>query len=111
VDTITMGMVVHASDGTAGRVDDLLANMDTGQPAYLVIDAGFFKGDVVTPIDSVQRVDDAGVWLAMTRDEVKHAPAYADARYGASAGLVSHAANRYGKQDKDKDRDRDGENR
>jgi hypothetical protein len=107
VDTITMGMVVHASDGTAGRIDDVLANRDTGRPAYLVIDAGFFKGDVVTPIDSVQSVDDAGVWLAMTRDEVKHAPAYDAARYGAPAGLVSHAANRYGKQNKDKDKDRE----
>jgi len=47
------------------------------------------------------------VWLAMTRDEVKHAPAYDAARYGAPAGLVSHAANRYGKQDKDKDKDRE----
>ncbi len=105
MDTITKGMTVHVSDGTAGRVDDVLANRETGQPAYLVIDVGFFKGDVVTPIDSVQSVDDAGVWLAMTRDEVKHAPAYDAARHGASAGLVSQAANRYGKQDKDRDRE------
>jgi len=97
-----MGMTVRANDGAAGRVDDVLANAETGQPAYLVVDAGgFFKGDVVVPFQSVRSVDDAGVWVAMTRDEVKHAPAYDPVRYGSSAGLVSHAAGRYGKKDKD----------
>lgn len=103
MDRVTMGMVVHASDGVAGRVDDVLANAETGQPAYLVVDAGgFFKGDVVVPYASVRSIDDAGVWVDMTRDEVKKAPAYDPVRHGSSAGLVSGAAGRYGKNDKDK---------
>jgi uncharacterized protein YrrD len=94
---VTMGMPVHASDGQAGRVDDVLANGETGHPAFLVVDAGgFFKGDVVVSYDAVQNVDENGVWLTLTRDEVKHAPAYDAVRYGSSAGLVSHAAGRYG---------------
>ena len=102
MDRVTMGMAVHGSDSAAGRVDDVLANAETGQPAYLVVDAGgFFKGDVVIPYESVRSVDDAGVWLAMTRDEVKRAPAYDPMRYGTSAGLVSHAAGRYGAKDKE----------
>ncbi len=94
--TAKMGMPVHASDGEAGRVDDVLASEETGQPQYLVIDAGgFFKGDVVVPFSDVRNVDEGGVWLTLTRDEVKHAPAYDPANYGRSAGLVSHAAGRY----------------
>lgn len=94
--TATTGMPVHASDGEAGRVDDVLASAETGQPAYLVIDAGgFFRGDVVIPYTSVRNVDESGVWLALTHDEVKSAPAYDAARYGRSDGLVSHAAGRY----------------
>ncbi len=104
MNTITMGMTVHASDGAAGRIDDVLADAETGRPAYLVVDAGgFFKGDVVVPFDSVRSVDDAGVWLAMTRDEVKRAPSYDPTRHGAPAGLVSHAAGRYGDKDRDKE--------
>lgn len=91
-----MGMTVHASDGEAGRVDDVLVNDETGQPAYLVLNAGgFFKGDVVAPFESVQSIDEAGVWLSLTRQQIKDLPAYDAARYGASAGLVSRAAGRY----------------
>jgi uncharacterized protein YrrD len=94
---IKMGMPVYATDRKAGRVDDVLANGETGEPAFVVIDAGgFFKGDVVVPFASVQNVTDAGVWLALTRDEVKHAPAYDPVRHGRAAGLVSRAAGRYG---------------
>lgn len=94
---VTMGMTVHAADGEAGRVDDVLLNGETGQPAYLVVNAGgFFKGDVVVPFASVRGVDDAGVWTALTRAEVKALPAYDATRYGSAAGLVSHAAGRYG---------------
>ena len=94
---VKMGMPVYASDGRAGRVDDVLANGETGAPVFVVVDAGgFFKGDVVVPFESVQNVTDAGVWLALTRDAVKHAPAYDPVRHGRAAGLVSHAAGRYG---------------
>jgi len=96
---VKMGMPVHASDGRAGRVDDVLASGETGQAAFLVVDAaGFFSGDVVIPMDAVQNVDDNGVWLSLTRDEVKHAPAYDAVAHGSGAGLVSHAANRYGEE-------------
>lgn len=96
---VKTGMAVHATDGEAGRVDDVLASGETGQPAYLVVDAGgFFKGDVVLPFESVRGVDDAGVWTALTRAQIKDCPAYDAATYGASAGLVSHAARHYGEE-------------
>ena len=94
---VKMGMPAYASDGKAGRVDDVLANGETGEPVFVVIDAGgFFKGDVVVPFESVQNVTDAGDWLSLTRDEIKHAPAYDPVRHGRAAGLVSRAAGRYG---------------
>src|SRR2546423_12777331 len=72
---VKMGMPVYATDRKAGRVDDVLANGETGEPVFVVINAGgFFKDDVVVPYESVQNVTDARVWLALTRDEVKHAP-------------------------------------
>jgi hypothetical protein len=51
---------------------------------------------VVVPFESVQNVTDAGVWLSLTRDEVKGAPAYDPVRHGRAAGLVSRAVGRYG---------------
>lgn len=95
MNAIKMGMTVHAGDGVAGRVDDVLLDGQTGQPAYVVIDAaGFFARDVVVAYDNVNNVDDAGVWLALTRDQVKGSPAYDPTRYGRAAGLVSAAAAR-----------------
>lgn len=93
---VQTGMAVHATDGEAGRVDDVLMSDETGQPVYLVIDAGgFFKGDVVLPFESVRSVDDAGVWTALTRAQIKDSLAYDAVTYGAAAGLVSRAAGRY----------------
>ena len=96
MNAVKMGMPVFATDNKAGRVDDVLANKETGQPAFLVIDVGFFKGDVVVPFSDVQNVNDDGVWLALSKDELKQAPRYDAAQYGRSQGLVSHAAGRYG---------------
>jgi hypothetical protein len=90
-------MPVLASDGRAGRVDDVLTDSETGEPAYVVIDAGgFFKGDVVVPISEVRTVDDAGVWLNLSRSDVKHAPTYDPLQFGSAQGLVSSAAKRFG---------------
>ena len=95
-----MGMTVYATDGKAGRVNDVLASAETGQPAFLVVDArGFFSNDVVVPYESVRNVDDAGVWLTLTRDEVKHAPTYDAVMHGRAAGLTSHARTHYGDHD------------
>lgn len=97
---VAMGMTVHASDGTAGRVDDVLVSTSTGQPAYVVINAGgLFASDVVVSYDAVRNVDNAGLWLALTRDAVTHAPPYDPTRHGGSAGFVSHAALHFGDED------------
>ena len=93
---VTIGMTVHATDGTAGRVDDVLTNGESGQPRLLVVEAGFFRGDVVVGYERVRDVDDAGVHLTLTRDEVRQAPAYAASEHGTGAGLRSQAAARFG---------------
>ncbi len=101
VNTVTMGTSVHATDGAAGRVDDVLVSNETGQPAYLVVDAGgFFKGDVVLSVGDVQSVNEDGVWVALTRDQVKKSPSYDPGKYGSSAGLRSRAAARHGRGDR-----------
>lgn len=96
---VKMGMSVYGTDNRAGRVDDVLLDAQTRQPSFLVIDAGgFFKGDVIVPFDRVQNVNDAGVWLSMTQDEVKHADRFDAARHGSQAGLVSQSVGRYGRE-------------
>ncbi|HZS93112.1 MAG TPA: PRC-barrel domain-containing protein [Chloroflexota bacterium] len=98
---ITMGMDVHALDGRAGRVDDVLISAETGQPAFVVVNAegGLFASDVVVPIESVQNVDDAGVWLALTREQVRYCETFDSTRHGESSGFSSQSRSRYGEDD------------
>ena len=93
---VKRGMTVYGSDGKAGRVDDVLSSGETGLPAYLVVDAGgFFSGDVVVPFDAVSGVDEAGVRVSLSRDEVKHAARYDASLHGAAAGYTSDAATHF----------------
>jgi len=95
-DGVTIGVAVTATDGPAGRIDDVLSHVESGLPAYLVVSAkGFFGHDVVTPYGLVERVDAAGVHLRLTRAALQAEPAYDPARHGESAGLTSASATRY----------------
>jgi hypothetical protein len=98
--SIKLGMDVFASDGRTGRVDDILASTETGQPAFVVVKAGgLFASDVVVPFESVQNVDDAGVWLTLTREQVQRCEPFDSARHGESAGFRSQARVQYGEDD------------
>jgi uncharacterized protein YrrD len=98
--TVKMGMDVYATDSRAGRVDDVLVSAETGQPAFVVVNAGgFFSSDVVVPFESVRNVDDAGVWLTLTREQVQHSAAFDPARHCEVAGFTSYARAHFGDKD------------
>lgn len=93
---VKVGLAATATDGPAGRIADVLSQKESGLPAYLVVSAsGFFGHDVVTPYESVESVDDAGVHLRLTRAALHAEPAYDPARHGESSGLISANAVRY----------------
>ncbi len=95
-DNVTVGLAVTATDGPAGRIDDVLSHKESGLPAYLVVSAkGFFGHDVVTPFESVESVDDDGVHLRLTRAALHGEPAYDPARHGEASGLISASAAHY----------------
>jgi hypothetical protein len=98
--SIKLGMDVHAIDGRAGRVDDVLVSTETGQPAFVVVKAGgLFASDVVVPVESVQNVDEAGVWLTLTREQVQGCERFDSARHGEAEGFSSQARIQYGEDD------------
>ena len=80
-DTDVTGFDVEATDGHIGKVDE--ATYEVGG-SYLVVDTGFwiFGKKRMIPASVVDRVDRSGrnVFLRMSKDEVKDAPDFDDAR-------------------------------
>lgn len=77
------GYHIHASDGDIGHVDDFLVDDHTWAIRYLIVDTSNWWGGhqvLVAPqwIDAVSW-SESKVTVPMTRESVKHAPAYASA--------------------------------
>ena len=75
------GFDVEATDGHIGKVDE--STLDAGG-SYLIVDTGFwiFGKKRMIPAAVVMQVDpdSKNVYLAMTKDEVKNAPDFDEAR-------------------------------
>jgi hypothetical protein len=75
------GFDVEATDGHIGKVDE--ATLEAGG-SYLVVDTGFwiFGKKRMVPAGVVTRVDPDGknVYVAMTKDQIKNAPDFDEAR-------------------------------
>jgi hypothetical protein len=82
VGTDIVGYDVEALDGGIGDVDE--ASDEVGA-SYIVVDTGpwIFGKKVLLPASVIDRVDHAGekVWLSRTKDEIKNAPEFDEARY------------------------------
>ena len=76
------GFSVEAIDGGIGKVDE--ATYDTAR-SYVVVDTGpwIFGKKVMLPADVIQRVDldSETVFVERTKDEIKSAPEFDEARY------------------------------
>jgi sporulation protein YlmC with PRC-barrel domain len=73
---VRRGEQVHASDGDIGRVQGLVIDPSTHQVTHVLLHEGHLWGkkQVSIPMGSVTAVDDEGVHLDLTRDEVKDLP-------------------------------------
>jgi hypothetical protein len=76
------GYKVEAIDGSIGKIDE--ASNDVGA-SYIVVDTGpwIFGKKVLLPAGVVDRVDTADeiVYVDRTKDEIKNAPEFDEARY------------------------------
>ena len=77
-----VGYDVEAIDGGIGKVDE--ATYDTGA-SYIVVDTGpwIFGKKVMLPASVIDRLDhsDEKVFVNRTKDEIKNAPEFDEARY------------------------------
>jgi hypothetical protein len=82
VGTELVGYDVEAVDGGIGEVDE--ASDDVGG-SYIVVDTGpwILGKKVMLPASVIDRVDHAAekVWVSRTKDEIKNAPEFDEARY------------------------------
>jgi hypothetical protein len=79
------GYRVEAVDGSIGKIDE--ASNEVGQ-SYVIVDTGpwILGKKVMLPAGVIQRVDDEEekVWVDRTKDQIKNAPEYDEARLSDS---------------------------
>lgn len=70
------GAEVHASDGRVGEVEGLVLDKLNHRVTHLLLKQGHLFGsrDVAIPISAVSVVDDTGVLLSVTKEEVSELP-------------------------------------
>ena len=76
------GYSVEATDGGIGKVDE--ATNEVGG-SYIVVDTGpwIFGKKVMLPAGVIERIDPESetIYVNLTKDEIKNAPEFDDARY------------------------------
>ncbi|MFE7595618.1 PRC-barrel domain-containing protein [Streptomyces sp. NPDC057494] len=92
-----IGYKVEASDGPIGKIDK--HSEDVGA-SYLVVDTGvwIFGKHVLLPAGTIRRIDTAEGWVYVnrTKDEIKNAPEYDDARHAGEPTYLEQFARYYG---------------
>lgn len=97
---IRQGIGVEATNGTVGRIHNLLYDEESGQLTHLVLREGhpWGKKDVLMPVSLVDNVGRDKVYLAIDKETVAATLLAVPTRWGAGAGqlemvaLVSDAA-------------------
>jgi sporulation protein YlmC with PRC-barrel domain len=77
---VRRGDRVHATDGRIGHVEGLVVDAATRHVTHVLLQEGHLWGrkEVAIPIASVASVDDDGIRLTITKQEVEDLPAVAD---------------------------------
>lgn len=71
------GMPVLCSDGSCGRVDEVLLDPDQAHASAFVVRKGFlFARDVTVPLSWVSGIDEEGVHLKANRDQLRNLERY-----------------------------------
>jgi sporulation protein YlmC with PRC-barrel domain len=74
---LSLGMSVHCTDGEAGRLEKIVADPETHEPAYLVVRRGLVsRHDVVVPVGLVRAVDAETLSLDATTEALRTFPEY-----------------------------------
>jgi len=73
---VQRGEKVHASDGSIGEVEGLVIDRDTHHVSHVLLKVGhlFGRKQVAIPITAVTSVDDDGINVTMSKDEVGDLP-------------------------------------
>src|SRR5262249_19537020 len=100
-----VGYDVEAVDGSIGKIDD--ATYELGA-SYVVVDTGpwIFGKKVMLPAGVVSKVDqtDETVYVARTKDEIKHAPEFDDDALTSDAAFRMRVGSYYGGNGEDRSR-------
>jgi sporulation protein YlmC with PRC-barrel domain len=74
---VRRGEQVHATDGEIGHVRGLVIDPSDNHVTHVLLDEGHLWGQkrVAIPISAVKEVADDGVWMTLTKDQVRDLPA------------------------------------
>lgn len=86
--------VDDVTGSTAGRVEGVFADAETGEPAWLVIRIGRLGNRTAVPFEYAAAGGDGHVWLPYRKAELKAAPEV-DPAAGAKAGLERRLCDHY----------------
>ncbi|MEU9014491.1 PRC-barrel domain-containing protein [Streptomyces sp. NPDC048479] len=92
-----IGYKVEATDGSIGKIDK--HSEDVGS-SHLVVDTGIwiFGKHVLLPAGTIERIDTAGetVYVNRTKDQIKDAPEFDEAKYTGEPSYLEQFARYYG---------------
>ncbi|MFJ7957749.1 PRC-barrel domain-containing protein [Streptomyces sp. NPDC096319] len=92
-----VGYKVEATDGGIGKIDR--HSQDVGS-SYLVVDVGawIFGRRVLLPAGTIELIDtvEEKVYVDRTKDQIKDAPDFDEARYGGEPTYLEQFARYYG---------------
>ncbi|MEV6952526.1 PRC-barrel domain-containing protein [Streptomyces sp. NPDC051183] len=92
-----IGYEVEAEDGSIGKVDKHSEDVDA---SHIVVDTGpwIFGKRVLLPAGTISRVDTAEekVYVGRTKDQIKGAPEFDEAKYGGEPTYLEQFARYYG---------------
>lgn len=74
---LTLGMPVHCPEGEVGRLEKIIAEAETREPAYLIVRRGLVaRRDIVVPVSLVRELTPQGIMLDTTLEALKTFPEY-----------------------------------
>jgi sporulation protein YlmC with PRC-barrel domain len=73
---VRRGEQVHATDGEIGHVRGLVIDASDNHVTHVLLDEGHLWGQkrVAIPIGAVKEVADDGVWMTLTKDQIRDLP-------------------------------------
>jgi osmotically-inducible protein OsmY len=71
---IAVGQNVRFSDGHSGKITRLLADKDGRLGRFVIQARGWSRRKVLLPMDHIERIDEAAVYLSITKRDLKRLP-------------------------------------